>query len=165
MRTAFSLLLKQPTYRRVVNLCARLSLALVFITAAVVKLLDINLFAQRVGDFGLIFDGLVMPAAWTIVVLELLAGIALLLHWRGGLTCSVALLLIFISVLTYGIALGLDIECGCFGPAVHVSLGMQLLTDCGLLLICGIVYWSDHPRNRNPGAHDGPRNPNTDTPL
>jgi uncharacterized membrane protein YphA (DoxX/SURF4 family) len=137
---------KQSNYRRFVNFCARLCLGLVFIVAAVSKSLDLNHFAQQVGDFGLVYDSLVMPTAWAIVLAELLVGISLVFQRWGSLASAIALLLLFIGVLTYGIALGLDVECGCFGVAVHVSLGSQLLTDFGLLSICAIIYWTADQR-------------------
>jgi uncharacterized membrane protein YphA (DoxX/SURF4 family) len=140
--------LKQPTYHRIVNFLARLCLGLVLVVAAVSKLLDVKDFAQRVGDFGLVYDALVTPTAWAIVLAELLIGISLLMHLWGSLASAVALLLLFMSVLIYGLALGLDVECGCFGPAVHVSLGTQLVTDFGLLLICVIIYGTE-PRQSN----------------
>lgn len=147
--------MKQPSYRWIVNFCARLCLGLVLVAAAVSKVLDLNQFAQRVGEFGLVYDALVSPTAWTIVLAELLIGISLVFHLRGSLTSSVTLLLLFISVLTYGMVLGLDVECGCFGPAVHVSLGTQLLTDFGLLLICAIIYWTEHQRGDARFVTDG----------
>ena len=131
------------------NLGARIFLGSVFVVAAVVKLLDLNQFAQRVGDFGLVFDALVTPAAWAIVATELLVGIALVFRLRGGLAAAVALIVVFMAVLSYGIALGLDIQCGCFGPAVRVPLGTQLLADFGLLLVCAIIYFTDRS-SRNP---------------
>ena len=146
---------KQPTYCWILNFCTRLCLGLVLVVAAVSKLMDLDHFAQRVGDFGLVYDALVTPTAWTIVSAELLIGIALVLHLRGGLICAVALLLLFIGVLTYGMALGLDVECGCFGPAIHVSLGTQLLTDLGLLLLCAIIYGTERQRSNARFAADG----------
>ena len=164
-RGGLALPLKRPTHRRILHFCARLCLGLVLIVAAVSKSFDLNQFAQRVGDFGLVHDALVTPSASAIVIAELLTGIVLILHVRGSLICSVALLLLFISALTYGIALGLDIECGCFGPGVHVNLGTQLLMDFGLLLVCAIIYWSDEQRSRSPFALERSKNPDTETSL
>ena len=125
------------------------------VVAAVSKLLDIDGFAERVGVFGLVYDALVTPTAWVIVLAELLIGISLVLHVRGSLTSAIALLLIFVGVLTYGLALGLDVECGCFGPAVHVSLGTQLFTDFSLLLVCAIIYLTERRKSNARFAADG----------
>lgn len=135
--------MKQVNNRRAASFFGRSVIALVFVVAAVAKSVDLNQFAQRIGDFGLVFDSLVTPTAWAIVLAELLIGIGLVLQLRHSLTAAVTLLLLFVGTLTYGIGLGLDIDCGCFGPAVHVSLGTQLLTDLGLLLLCAMIYWSE----------------------
>ena len=152
--------MKRPTSRQVINFGARFFLALVFVIAALAKLVDPNQFAQRVGDFGLVYDALVTPAAWAIVAAELGIGIALVFRVSGSLTAAIVLLLVFMGVLSYGIALGLDIECGCFGPVVHVSLSKQLLADFGLLLVCAIIYFSDRPI-----ALHGSQNTSTDESL
>ncbi len=116
---------------------------MVFVVASIAKSLDLSRFAQRVGDFGLVFDWLVTPTAWAIVLAELLIGISLLLRRRYSLTAAAGLLLLFVGTLMYGIAIGLNIDCGCFGPAIQVSLETQLLADLGLLLLCAVVYWSE----------------------
>ena len=121
---------------------ARLALALVLIAAGTAKLWDIPHFALRLGDFGLVYDPLVVPAAWSVALAELFIGLALVFNVRGGLTCALLLFLVFIGVLAYGILLGLDIECGCFGPGFHVELHSQLLIDLALICWCGFVHWS-----------------------
>jgi len=51
----------------------------------------------------------------------------------------------FIGVLSYGIAIGLDIDCGCFGPgdpegeAFH-SLRSALMRDCFMLAGAAFLY-------------------------
>lgn len=163
--TRYAAKLGRTTYRPIASFCGRSCLALAFLVAAVTKLSDLSYFAQRVGDFGLVDDALVTPAAWTIALCELLTGIALLLRPRIGLACAAVLLLLFISVLTYGIALGLDTECGCFGTAVHISLERQLLIDFGLLLACAIIYWNSaaHRYSSCPVADIDPQESSTDT--
>ena len=150
--------MKHANSRQFTNLCARSVLALLFVFAAVAKLADLNQFAQRVGDFGLVFDAMMTPTAWAIVLAELLVGISLVLQLRHSLTAAAALLLLLIGVLTYGMAIGLDLECGCFGSAVDVRLGTQLLTDLGLLLLCAIIYGSE---KRNPHPFRSRRSSNS----
>ncbi|REK24779.1 MAG: DoxX family membrane protein [Planctomycetota bacterium] len=128
--------------RRWLHHLARLSLALVFLSAGISKLGDIPQFAGRIGDFGIVYDSLVVPAAWVLSILELLLGVGLALRVRGSLAAALVLLGIFIGVLAYGIYLGLDIECGCFGPGFHVNIRTQLIIDLGLVGWCGLVYWS-----------------------
>ena len=146
---------KQASYKSVVNFYARLCVGTVFVVAAASKLLDPKHFARQIGDFGLVFDALVVPAAWSIIVAELLFGIALVFRWRGSLAAAVGILLLFVGVLMYGKALGLDIDCGCFGPAVHISLGAQLLVDFGLLLLCAIIYLTGRRRSSTQVVAEG----------
>lgn len=137
--------------KSVVNFCARLVIALVLIFAGFAKLLDPGQFARKISDFGLVPDMLVVPTAWIVIFAELLIGVLLLLRVRGSLLAAATSLVIFIGVLIYGISLGLDIDCGCFGPAVQVSLTQQLLTDCGLLVVCGIIYFTEQRTCDSPG--------------
>jgi len=130
------------SFRRWLHYFARLSLALVFLSAGISKLGDIPLFASRIGDFGLVHDSLVVPAAWIVSILEVLLGIALAWNVRGSLVAALVLLGIFIGVLAYGIYLGLDIECGCLGPGYHVNIRTQLIIDLLLVGWCGLIHWS-----------------------
>ena len=120
----------------------RILLALVFMVAGFVKIADMAAFSESVGDFGLVPDWFVPHAAWLVVVSELIIGASLALNLRGSLVGVLFLLGLFIGVLIYGIVLGLDIQCGCFGPGFHVSLQTQLLIDTGLVILAGAVFWS-----------------------
>ena len=90
----------------------RILLALVFLVAGSFKLFDMARFTESIGDFGLVPDWLVLPTAWIVVLCELLIGAGLVVNLRGSLAGAVVLLGVFISVLIYGIVLGLDIHCG-----------------------------------------------------
>lgn len=120
----------------------RLLLAFVFLIAGTVKLVYMAEFTQSVGDFGLVPDGLVQSTAWIVVLSELAVGACLAFNLRWSLVGVSVLLGLFIGILSYGIVLGLDIHCGCFGPAFHVSLQTQLFIDAGLVVLTGVVYWS-----------------------
>jgi hypothetical protein len=53
-------------------------------------------------------------AAIGLPVLEVLAGIGVILAVRGGLSLMLSLLVFFVVVLWYGILSNLDVDCGCF---------------------------------------------------
>ncbi|MCI5121102.1 MAG: hypothetical protein D3908_07935, partial [Candidatus Electrothrix sp. AUS4] len=81
-----------------------------------------------------------------LVIAELAAAFALLLDLRGGLTVITLLLLLFIAVLMYGIQLGLDVDCGCFGsgePGHNSSDGLYQAVYRDLLMLggCIFLYW------------------------
>jgi uncharacterized membrane protein YphA (DoxX/SURF4 family) len=120
----------------------RLLLALVFLVSGSVKLIDMAKFAESVGDFGLVPDWFVLTTAWLVVLSELAIGASLAFNRRGSLLGVMVLLGVFLGVLIYGIVLGLDIQCGCFGPGYHVNLKTQLFIDLGLAILVGAVYWS-----------------------
>ena len=129
-------------WKSVLHHVARVALGAVFVLTGATKLTDIPTFAARVADFGLVFDGIVTPVAWAVALGEVLSGAALACNLRGSLTCVSAFLGMFIVVLTYGILLGLDIDCGCFGARLKLPLQTQLVIDLVLVLWCGLVYGS-----------------------
>lgn len=94
----------------------RWGLALIFLYAGVIKLADPYSFAILIEAYGLIPQALLMPVAIVLPVLEVVAAIGLIFDVRGSLTVIAVLLAIFILVLGYGLWMGLDVDCGCFGP-------------------------------------------------
>ncbi len=94
----------------------RWSLAAVFIVAGSLKLADPVSFAVIVDAFGLLPPGLPLPAAVFLPLLEVAAGIGLIFDLRGSLATLAALLGLFLLVLGYALSMGLDVDCGCFGP-------------------------------------------------
>ena len=96
------------------SLLLRMGLGLVFIYAGVVKLLDPKAFARIISQYDLIPSALLPVAAIGLPVLELLAGIGIILAVRGSLTLTFSLLILFVTVLWYGILKNLDVDCGCF---------------------------------------------------
>ncbi len=128
---------------RWVALSLRLFLAAVFLWSGVTKGLQPGQFAATVGAYGLLPGILLTPVALLLISVEIVAGIALIADRRGGLLLTGGLLVLFIGVLAYGMMIGLDIDCGCFGPedpeaeAFHDLRG-ALLRD--LAMLAGVVY-------------------------
>lgn len=129
---------------RALHYLTRTGLALVFLLSGVLKFRDVPGFGEELGAFGIVHDAFVLPAAWAVCIVELVLGVAVLANVRGGLAAMSLLIAAFVCVLAYGIYLGLDIHCGCFGAGYHVSLKTQLLLDIGLLCLCGLTAWSRH---------------------
>lgn len=124
----------------------RWTLSGLFIWAGGAKLMNPEAFGLIIGDFGLVPEWSIMPLALILPVLEILAGLGLIFDLPYSLGVVTALLLLFISVIGYGIWLGLDIDCGCFGPGdpesgVYGSLSYALYRD--LAVGAGIIflYW------------------------
>lgn len=117
----------------------RIPLGLLFVYTAGINFWQWPLFAQQMGEFGIVFDAIVKPVAVVVCLFELAIGIGNLIHARWSLAATIAMLFVFIAVLSYGLAIGLDIECGCFGAGHSLSLGNQLVID---LLVVGWTFFT-----------------------
>ncbi|MDF1536602.1 MAG: DoxX family protein [bacterium] len=125
------------TYRLV-----RWAIGGLFLYAGLLKLADPDTFAVLIDAYGIVPESLLMPVAVALPALEVFAGIGLILDIEGSLSIIAGLLLFFIVLLRCGIWMGLDIECGCFGPgdpeaeAFH-GLWQAIYRD--LAMLCGVA--------------------------
>jgi len=121
----------------------RVSLSIIFLWSGISKLMDPTQFAVIIDGYGIIPNAWVLPFAIIIPLLEMVFGLGLLLDIRGSLAGIAGLLMLFMAILSYGIWLGLDVDCGCFGPrdpeseAFH-SLRPALYRD--FVMIAGVIY-------------------------
>jgi len=151
--------------------CARAGLGLIFALAGAYKLTTLAAFAGIVGDYGLLPKFLHYPAALTLALSETLAGAGLILNRRYCLEIVAALLVLFMGVLGYGLALGLDADCGCFAPGdpetlYHGGPRRALARDAAFLALCAFVYWQRRhggpygrqsaAQNQNPASGGSP---------
>lgn len=130
----------------IVEISCRGVLVLVFLAAGLPKLVNIDDFATTISAYGLVPDSLLGPAALVLVVLELAAAVGLVWRKKWALHLTAFLLVLFVSVLFYGLRLGLDIDCGCFGPdeagiEPFSSLRLALYRDLALLIPVIILYF------------------------
>lgn len=134
------------------DLLLRAGVGAVFVAAGLLKLSEPTAFARIIGDFGLVPRELLLPAAVALPILEILGGVGLLLGRGWGLWLVALLDLLFMIVLTYGLSLGLDIDCGCFGPdepeaRYHGTMRQSLWRDAGILAV--LLYLSCRRRARS----------------
>jgi uncharacterized membrane protein YphA (DoxX/SURF4 family) len=121
----------------------RVPISLIFLWSGISKLMDPRSFSVIIDAYGLMPEAWIMPLAVILPLLEIILGLGLLLDIRGSLAGITSLLILFLTILGYGIWLGLDVDCGCFGPqnpeadAFH-SLRPALYRD--LVMIAGVVY-------------------------
>jgi uncharacterized membrane protein YphA (DoxX/SURF4 family) len=99
------------------SILLRLGLGIVFIYAGTVKLQDPKVFARVISQYDLIPDLFLPFAAIGLPALEVLAGLGVILAFRGSLSLMLSLLVFFVCVLWYGILSNLDVDCGCFSAA------------------------------------------------
>jgi hypothetical protein len=124
----------------------RLCLGILFIWAAVLKFTDLETFAKTIAAFGLVPKPLVGWAALSLPTLEIIAAFGLILDIRGSLALIAGLLVIFSLVLAYGMWLGLDIDCGCYGPGdpegeAFASMRSSFFRDLAMLAGVFYLYW------------------------
>lgn len=135
----------QNRFAEIIYLCGRCLLAGVFLWSGLSKAYHPQAFAEVIGAYGLLPELLLLPVALFLIIAELAAGIGLLIEQRGALTATTLLMLLFLAVLGYGIVLGLDVDCGCFGPddpearAFH-NLRGAFFRDLLLLLVIFYLY-------------------------
>ncbi len=95
------------------SLC-RWVLGAVFIYAGTTKLIEPQIFATLIDAYGIVPEIMLMPVAVLLPLFEVIAGIGILFDIRGSLTAISGLLVLFLLILGYGMAMGLDVDCGCF---------------------------------------------------
>lgn len=138
-----NLLKSKPAYIGYFSL--RLILVAIFLWSGITKAFHPKDFATTVDAYGLLPDLLIMPVSLALILAEIIAAIGLLFEKRGSLTAITFMMILFIGILSYGIYLGLDIDCGCFGPedpeaqAFH-NLRGALMRDLLFMLAIGYLY-------------------------
>jgi uncharacterized membrane protein YphA (DoxX/SURF4 family) len=124
----------------------RVTIGMVFIWSGIAKLFAPKEFSVIIESYGLIPDIWIMPAAFFLSVWEVAAGFGLVLDIHGSLSVITGLLILFMTILSYGIWMGLDIDCGCFGPqdpefkAFH-GLWAALIRDTVMLIAIFYLYY------------------------
>ena len=133
------------SWSRIGEWLARLTLAGVFLAAALPKIADPLAFAAAIANYRVFPDGLLHVIATVVPALELVGALAVLTGWRlrGGASLLGGLLLAFTVLLAASLARGLDLDCGCFGRSdqvdpvgpLHLVRNVVLLALCAVLLV------------------------------
>ncbi|MES1261372.1 MAG: MauE/DoxX family redox-associated membrane protein [Acidobacteriota bacterium] len=121
-------------------LAGRLILAGIFIAAGYFKLREPWLqFAVSLNGFKILPDAALEPVAKILPWCELALGLAILsgiwLRWFSLL--ATLMLAVFFAVLVRSFALGLQVDCGCFGSGE--ALGPKTLVRDGLMLALALA--------------------------
>lgn len=137
-----------------VVLALRCILGSLFAYSGVVKLMDVERFTVIIAGFGLLPKELLHPAAIFLPLAELFCGLGLIVAVRGCLTAIALMLLLFMAVLGWGIHLGLDIDCGCFGPEdpeqAYKGLKVALVRDAAMMAAVITLYWHNRRAQQAP---------------
>jgi len=118
-------------------------LGMIFIYAGFIKLLDPKAFAKVIAQYDIVPQILLPPVAVGLPALELLAGMGLILMIRGSLPVIFSLLLLFVSVLGYGLLSNLNVDCGCFSEEEikgFSSIRIAFYRDLLMMAAASYVY-------------------------
>lgn len=121
-------------------LLGRIALAAIFLAAGIAKLREPWLqFAVSINSFKFVPDNLLEPIARGLPWLEVVVGVAVLsgirLKWTSLL--ATAILGGFLALLLRSWALGLDVDCGCFGSGE--PLGPKAILRDSLMVALGLA--------------------------
>jgi uncharacterized membrane protein YphA (DoxX/SURF4 family) len=141
-------------------LISRLALAAIFIYAAWVKLAaPWYTFASNIDSYRLLPPDAVVFLAHTLPWFELALGLMLLTPFRVRWVTAVCGLLLtgFWGSMLRAYLLGMNIDCGCFGPGEPIS-PLTLSRDALMLVLAAFVWWAAGARPVPPSvaAQTGP---------
>lgn len=134
------------------EIIARWGIILVFVAAAVPKIADVAAFRDIIGAYGILPTFLLQPVAVMLPPLELVCALGLLWRKTWAYLGIGLMLLVFLAVLGNGIFLGLDIDCGCFGPEdpehlAFAGLRTAFARDLVLMVLLIFSFWYQRYRN------------------
>ena len=130
----------------------QLALGAIFIIASLPKIADPPSFAHMIYNYRMLPAGLINFSSLVMPWVELLCGLALVLGiWRRAALGIIALMLVvFIAAISFNLARGNAIDCGCFNVSlanrtVEQRLGdmrLDILRDIGMLLMVAQVWFA-----------------------
>ena len=128
----------------VVGWAGRLIVAVVFVYAGALKLLDPAAFAEDIANYQAFPHWTRNLAAAVVPVAEIVGGLAVLtgIKRRAGALMLGSLTLAFLGLILSVIVRGIDLSCGCFGEVTEASsVGWPMfLRDVGLLIAIVAAY-------------------------
>jgi uncharacterized membrane protein YphA (DoxX/SURF4 family) len=139
----------------------RVALAMIFLYAGSLKLMDPKAFARIISHYDILPEPLLPVVAIGLPAIEVLAGLALIFDLPAGLYGVSSLLLFFVAVLGYGVLNEMDIDCGCFGPeelAGRKGLAYAFYRDLMLIGAVAFLHWSRHARDRQRFSNQATQN-------
>lgn len=119
----------------------RIALGSVFIVVGLTKLLDPKAFARALSMYDIIPEQFLPLVAIGLPLIEVFAGLGLVFHIRGSLFVIGGLLVLCITVLSYGVHSDLDIDCGCSMPWEREELSSLKTALYRDLIMFGMVMY------------------------
>ena len=121
-------------------LLGRIALAMIFLAAGIAKLREPWLqFAVSINSFKIVPDDMLEPIARILPWFEVVVGVAVLSGIRLKWTSSLATVILggFLALLIRSWAMGIEVDCGCFGSAE--PLGPQVILRDSLMLVLSLA--------------------------
>jgi uncharacterized membrane protein YphA (DoxX/SURF4 family) len=127
----------------------RISVAILFIYAGILKFLDPVEFYRDILNYQIMPDICAYAIAYFLPPFEILLGFAMLLSsfLKSALFGISLLLAVFIIALVSTIARGLDISCGCFGSWNPATALESIVKDTAVLFACLVIYLLNSNKN------------------
>ena len=136
----------------------QIALGVIFVAAALPKIVDPPSFAHMIYNYKLIPWSLINPMALIMPWIELLCGLALILGiWKEtARTIIAALLLTFIVAISINLMRGNAIDCGCFDVSVAgktteerlADMRFVIVRDIGMLLMVAQLWYASATAQR-----------------
>jgi uncharacterized membrane protein YphA (DoxX/SURF4 family) len=150
---------------KVIQIRCEVVLGVIFLVASYEKIKDPPDFAHMIYNYKLTPGGLINLMAIFMPWVECLAGLGLITGvWRRGAAALVtAMLVMFISALTYNYVDNFPVDCGCFSvipknltpEEMLADMRWRILEDAGMLL-AALLILADRFR-KQPRSHAQPQ--------
>ncbi len=140
--------------RNIIDQFSRFFVGGLFIFSGLIKLNDpigteikleeyFEVFAEDFGSIFLFFKPYALEIGMVLIVLEVVLGVAVLIHYRMNITTSVMLaLMIFFTFLTfYSAYFDKVTDCGCFGDAIKLTPWESFYKDIVLIALVMHLFW------------------------
>jgi putative oxidoreductase len=121
-----------------------------FIISSVTKIPEPARFADSIANYKILPDFLLMPMAYTVPWIQLIAGVCIILdiYAQSSAFILCGLLVVYIAAITSAFVRGFEIECGCFDLLSQVGLEDKvgitaIVRDTIFLLFPGNVFIFD----------------------
>jgi uncharacterized membrane protein YphA (DoxX/SURF4 family) len=140
--------------KKYIDLFSRYFIGILFIFSGLIKLNDpigteikmeeyFEVFAQNFSEAFLYLKPISLEISMILIVLEIVLGFAVLVHYQMNITATLILiLLVFFTFLTgYSHFTNAVTDCGCFGDAIKLTPKQSFIKDLVLLVFVLHLFW------------------------
>jgi len=130
------------------------AVGIVLLSAAFIKMMDMDLFIRQMRDYGIISNYLLLSiSARGLIALECTLGAGLLVFYRPKLTLLLtsALMLIFVGASGWAWLTDATKDCGCFGAWIKRTPAEAVLEGL-ILLALTVIAWAISRPSRKPAV-------------